>query len=164
MGVCNEASWLALHDTAMPKEVEWNHFESAIERMIEANKTQVLRPREKKRAAYHEAGHTVCAWFLPRIAPVTKVSIVPLGKNLGYTNLQPHERFVHSEAKSFDDLCFLLAGRVSEQMIFGEMTSSAHDDLRATTRLAYTMVTNSYAKNSRNVCFLKLLYGISLFS
>ena len=138
MNVCNEARWMALFDTE--SEVQLTHFDTAIERLIEANKTQVLRPKEKRRAAYHEAGHTVCAWFLPRIAPVSKVSIVPLGKNLGYTNLQPHERFVHSEAKSFDELCFLLAGRVAEQIIFNEMTSSAHDDLRASTRLAYTMV------------------------
>lgn len=92
--------------------------------------------------AYHEAGHALVGHFLKHSNPVVKVSIIPRGRALGYTLNSPTEdRFLMSRDEILDDVAMMLGGRTAEELIFGELTSGASDDLERATKLVRKMIT-----------------------
>ncbi|MGH2952134.1 MAG: ATP-dependent zinc metalloprotease FtsH [Solirubrobacterales bacterium] len=117
-------------------------FESAFERVIAGLQTRkVITDHEKRVVAWHEAGHALVSELLPTVDKVQKVSIVPRGKALGYTlNLPQEDRYLKSRGELIDYMKVLLAGRVSEQITFGRVTTGAADDLQRVTQIARSMV------------------------
>ena len=96
-------------------------------------KSRVINPREKEIVAYHEAGHALVAESRPHADRVAKVSIIPRGvAALGYTQQRPTEdRYLMTRAELLDRLDVLLGGRVAEELIFGDVSTGAQDDLAA---------------------------------
>ncbi len=117
-------------------------FENAFERVIAGLQTRkVITDHEKRVVAWHEAGHALVSELLPTVDKVQKVSIVPRGKALGYTlNLPQEDRYLKSRQELIDYMKMLLAGRVSEQITFGKVTTGASDDLKRVTEIARSMV------------------------
>ena len=117
-------------------------FEDAFERVVAGLQTRkVITEQEKRVVAWHEAGHALVSELLPTVDKVQKVSIVPRGKALGYTlNLPQEDRYLKSRQELIDYMKVLLAGRVSEQITFGRVTTGASDDLSRVTGIARSMV------------------------
>ena len=117
-------------------------FENAFERVVAGLQTRkVITDHEKRVVAWHEAGHALVSELLPTVDKVQKVSIVPRGKALGYTlNLPQEDRYLKSRQELIDYTKVLLAGRVSEQITFGRVTTGAADDLKRVTAIARSMV------------------------
>ncbi|NLB34662.1 MAG: hypothetical protein GX817_02415, partial [Elusimicrobia bacterium] len=139
--VMNESALLAGREDA--KGVTMHHAEEAIDRIIAgpAKKSRVISDEEKRKIAYHEAGHTLVALHLKNADPVHKVSILQRGPALGYTLQLPMEdRYLTSEDEILDKLSVMLGGRSAEEIIFNEKTTGAHDDLRRVTEMAYKLV------------------------
>lgn len=100
-------------------------------------------------AAYHEAGHAVAGWNLEYADPLLKVTIVPRGNGaLGFAQYLPKELFLRTREQIMDMVCMALAGRASEQVNFGKVTTGAADDLRRVTQIVYQMV-QVYGMNER---------------
>jgi len=151
--LCNEA---AIHcgrrgGTALSQD----DFVHALERVIAGVQSRrVLNVHEKKVIAYHEAGHALCAELLPGVDRVHKVSIVPRGRALGYTlNLPAEDRYLKSREELIDHMTVLLGGRVAEQLVFGEVTTGAADDLKRVAEIARAMVFE-YAMGTPNASLL----------
>ena len=103
---------------------------------------QVIGEEERKLVAFHESGHAVAASLLPRADPLDKVTIIPRGHALGVTEQIPEEERLNlRESYLRDRIGVMLGGRVSEQLIFGEVSSGAEEDLKQATSLARHMVT-----------------------
>jgi cell division protease FtsH len=117
-------------------------FENAFERVVAGLQSRkVITDHEKRVIAWHEAGHALVSELLPSVDKVQKVSIVPRGKALGYTlNLPEEDRYLKSREELIDYMKVLLAGRVSEQITFGRVTTGASDDLERVTSIARSMV------------------------
>jgi cell division protease FtsH len=117
-------------------------FESAFERVIAGLQSRkVITDHEKRVVAWHEAGHALVSELLPTVDKVQKVSIVPRGKALGYTlNLPQEDRYLKSRQELIDYMKVLLAGRVSEQITFGRVTTGASDDLKRVAEISRSMV------------------------
>ena len=99
--------------------------------------------------AYHEAGHALCSELLPSVEKVHRISIVPRGQALGYTlNLPEEDRYLKTKEELMDYLVVLLGGRVTEHLIFGQITTGASDDLRKVHEISRSMVTE-YAMGSK---------------
>jgi cell division protease FtsH len=138
----NEAAILAARRNK--KVIEMAEFEEAIERVLAGpeRKSRLMSDEEKRITAYHEAGHAVVAHVLPKCDPVHKVSIVARGMAGGYTMALPEEeRRLLSKAKFEDDLAFWLGGRAAEELVFGDVTTGAANDLERVTEVARAMVT-----------------------
>ncbi|XP_045464468.1 AFG3-like protein 2 [Harmonia axyridis] len=152
--VCNEAALIAARD--LNESINMKNFEQAIERVVAGmeKKTNVLSPEEKKTVAYHEAGHAVAGWFLEHADPLLKVSIIPLGIGLGYTQYLPKDQYLYTKEQLFDRMCMTLGGRVSEELFFKRITTGAQDDLQKVTQSAYAQIVH-YGMNSKvgNVSF-----------
>jgi len=137
----NEAAILA---TRRNKEaIGMAELEEAIERVIAGpeRKSRLISDEEKRIIAYHEAGHTLAIRMLPHCDPVHKVSIMSRGLALGYTmHLPENDRYLQPRAKFMDELSGLLAGRAAEELIFGDVTTGAGNDLEQATMLARKMV------------------------
>ena len=120
-----------------------DHFKSAMERVVAGleRKTRILQPEERRRVAYHEAGHAVAGWFLRFANPLLKVSIIPRGKGLGYSLYQPEEKFLYTKESLLDTMCMTLGGRASELIFYGNLSTGAQDDLEKVTDSAYFQVT-----------------------
>ncbi|CAL8076120.1 unnamed protein product [Calicophoron daubneyi] len=138
--VCNEAALIAAREDA--HSVTLVHFDKAIDRVVAGleKKSQVLQPEEKKTVAYHEAGHATVGWFLEHCNPLLKISIIPRGKALGYTQYQPKDVYLHTKDQMLDEMCLALGGRASEEVFFNKVGSGAVDDLQRVTRSAYVQV------------------------
>ncbi len=138
--VCNESALIAARKGN--KAVGMQDFYDAMDRVVGGleNKTRVLSKEEKEIVAYHEAGHATASWYLPNANKLLKVSIVPRGKSLGAAWYLPEERSLYSKAQFEDRICAALGGRAAEEVVFGEVTSGALDDLEKVTKQAYTMV------------------------
>jgi cell division protease FtsH len=138
----NEAALLAARKGK--EGVEMSDFDEAIDRIIAGleKKNRVMNPKEKETVAYHEAGHALIAEFRPHVDRVSKISIIPRGiAALGYTQQQPTEdRYLLKKAELLDRLDVLLGGRVAEEIIFGDVSTGAQDDLQRATDLARHMV------------------------
>lgn len=120
-------------------------FDEAIERVVAGieRKSRVMSPKEKEIVAHHEAGHALIAELRPHADRVAKISIIPRGvAALGYTRTQPSEdRYLLTHAELLDRLDVMLGGRVAEELVFGDASTGAHDDLQRATDLARDMVT-----------------------
>ncbi len=141
--IINEAALLAAR--AGKAEIGMDELEEGIDRAIAGpeRKSRLINDREKKIIAYHETGHALVAKFLPGCDPVHKISIIPRGSAaLGYTlQLPAEDRFLASKNELTNNICVLLGGRVSEELIFGDITTGASNDLERATQLARSMVT-----------------------
>ncbi|MBR6306559.1 MAG: ATP-dependent zinc metalloprotease FtsH [Bacteroidales bacterium] len=139
--VCNEAALTAArrdHKLVMQQD-----FLDAVDRIIgglERKSNTILTPAEKRRTAYHEAGHALVGWLLPYADPVFKVSIIPRGNALGLTWSLPEERKNWTQTAMLDKMCMLIGGRAAEEVLDGEISSGALNDLERMTRMAYGMV------------------------
>ena len=120
-------------------------LEEGIERVMAGpeRRSRLISDKEKKIVAYHEVGHAIVAKVLPDSDPVHKISIIPRGHAaLGYTLQLPEEdRFLTSRSDLLNRICILLSGRVAEELVFGDVTSGAANDLERSTRTARQMVT-----------------------
>ncbi len=139
----NEA---ALHAAREDKEaVDAADFDQAIDRIVGGleRKSRIISPKEKEIVAHHEAGHALVAESRERADKVAKISIIPRGvAALGYTQQQPTEdRYLMTRAELLDRLDVLLGGRVAEEIIFGDVSTGAHDDLQRASDLVRHMVT-----------------------
>jgi cell division protease FtsH len=139
----NEAALLATRRRAPAVTME--DFNQAIERLIAGleKKNRLLNPKERQVVAYHELGHALAALTLPGVDPVHKVSIIPRGVGaLGYTLQRPIEdRFLMTVEELENKMTVLLGGRAAEQLVFGEISTGAADDLMKVTEIARSMVT-----------------------
>jgi len=139
--VCNEAALTAARRNH--KVVEQQDFLDAVDRIIgglERKSSTIMSPAEKRTTAYHEAGHALVGWLLPYADPVFKVSIIPRGQALGLTWYLPEERKNWSRSVMIDRMCALLGGRVAEEILNGEPSTGALNDLERLTGMAYSMV------------------------
>ena len=105
-------------------------------------KTRLISDEEKKVIAYHEAGHAMVGHNLPHTDPIHKISIIPRGQALGYTQSLPTEdRFLVAKEEMLDDLAMFLGGRVAEELAIGDVTTGASNDIERATKMARQMVT-----------------------
>ena len=120
-------------------------FEEAIDRVVAGieRTSRVINPKEKAIVAYHEAGHALVAEARPQADRVAKISLIPRGvAALGYTQQQPTEdRYLMTRAELLDRLDVLLGGRTAEELIFGDVSTGAQDDLQRATDLVRHMIT-----------------------
>ena len=139
--VCNEAALTAARKN---KEViDKQDFLDAVDRIIGGleKKSKIITPEEKKSIAHHEAGHATVSWLLPHANPLFKVTIVPRGHALGAAWYLPEERQLVTKDQMIDEMCSLIGGRVAEEMINGQPSTGALNDLERLTKMAYGMVT-----------------------
>ena len=139
--VCNEAALTAArHDK---KAIDRQDFLDAVDRIIGGleRKTKIITPEEKKSIAHHEAGHATVSWLLPHANPLFKVTIVPRGQALGAAWYLPEERQLVTREQLMDEMCSLIGGRVAEEIVNGQPSTGALNDLERLTKMAYGMVT-----------------------
>ena len=138
----NEAALLAARRKR--NRIGMKEFEEAIDRVIAGpeRKSRVISSKEKKVIAYHEVGHAIVSTLLPNADPVHKISIVPRGyRALGYTLQLPLEdKYLMSKSELYDRITGLLGGRAAEEIVFGEITSGAENDIERATEIARMMV------------------------
>jgi cell division protease FtsH len=138
----NEAALLAVRRGK--KEVELAEFEEAVERIVAGleKKNRLINPKERETVAYHEMGHAIVALSLPGTDPVQKISIIPRGISaLGYTMQVPTEdRFLMKKTELLNKITSLLGGRAAEEIIFGDISTGAHNDLARATDIAGSMI------------------------
>ena len=140
--VANEAALLAARRGL--KGIGQSEMEDAADRVMMGpeRKSRVISPREKEITAYHEGGHALVAHFLPNADPVHKISIVARGMAGGWTRFLPSEdRHLWSRAQLKDQISTALGGRAAEELIFGDITTGAQNDLANATKVARRMVT-----------------------
>jgi cell division protease FtsH len=139
--VCNEAALTAARHNK--KAIDKQDFLDAVDRIIGGleRKSKIITPQEKKSIAHHEAGHATVSWLLPHANPLFKVTIVPRGQALGAAWYLPEERQLVTKEQMIDEMCSLIGGRVAEEMITGQPSSGALNDLERLTKMAYAMVT-----------------------
>lgn len=138
--ICNEAALIAARNNKDAIELE--DFNNAIDRVIGGleKKNKIISKQEKKRIAYHEAGHAVSSWFLEYAHPLVKVTVVPRGRSLGAAWYTPSERNVTTKEQMLDEMAATLGGRAAEELIFNEISTGAQNDLDKVTSAAYSMV------------------------
>ncbi len=137
----NEAAILAARRGK--RRIGMAEFEEAIERVIAGpeRRSRVISEEEREVFAYHEAGHAVVAYHLPKCDPVRKISIVARGTAGGYTLTLPEEdRYIMQRSKMEDEMAKMLGGRAAEEIVFNEISTGASDDLDKVTKLARSMV------------------------
>ena len=139
--VCNEAALIAArneHETVTKQD-----FLDAVDRIIGGleKKNKAIKPSEKKRIAFHEAGHATVSWLLEHAAPLLKVTIVPRGRSLGAAWYLPEERQINTTEQLLDEMCSLLGGRAAEQVALGNYSTGAQNDLERAYKQANAMVT-----------------------
>jgi cell division protease FtsH len=141
--IVNEAALLAARQDK--GSIEMSDFDEAIERVVAGlqKKSHVINPKEKKIVAYHESGHALVAELVPGADPVSKISIIPRGiAALGYTSQLPTEdRYLLTHSELLARICVLLGGRVAEEIVFGDVSTGAQNDLQRATEIARTMIT-----------------------
>ncbi|MFB3738329.1 MAG: ATP-dependent zinc metalloprotease FtsH [Candidatus Velamenicoccus archaeovorus] len=140
--VINESALLAARWGK--KAIGMREVEEAIDRVMAGpeRKSRVMNDREKRMIAYHEAGHALVAHVLPNTDPVHKISVIPRGRALGYTLTLPEEdKFLTTREELSDELAMLLGGRVAEELIMGDITTGAANDIERATKVARQMVT-----------------------
>jgi cell division protease FtsH len=139
----NEATLLAVRRGK--DEVDTDEFKEAIERVVAGleKKNRLINEEERKIVAYHETGHALVGLVVPGAGPVQKITIVPRGvAALGYTlNVPTEERYLMRKSELLDRIAMSLGGRVAEEIVFGDVSTGAHNDLSRATDIARTMVT-----------------------
>ena len=152
--ICNESALIAARKKK--DKIGKLDFLDAIDRAVAGleKKSKIISPEEKKIIAYHEAGHAVVSWLLKHVDPLVKVSIIPRGKALGAAWYLPEEKQLRSETAFTEHLCATLGGRAAEEIVFGEVSSGALDDLEKVTKEAYMMVVYyGFNKKIGNISF-----------
>ncbi len=137
----NEAALLAARKDK--KTVSIRDIENSIDRVLAGpeKKSQLMSDEEKLIIAYHETGHALVGWALPNADPIHKVTIIPRGRALGYTQALPEgEKYLTSKAELKDRLAMLMGGRVAEEIIFADPTTGASNDIEKATEIARKMV------------------------
>ncbi len=137
----NEAALLAARNNR--KEITMMDCEEAVERVIAGpeRKSRIMSEKEKQLTAYHEAGHALVGHFLPTVDPIHKVSIIPRGQAGGYTLALPVEdKRYATRTELLEDVVFLLGGRVAEDLVLGEISTGARNDLERATKLVRKMI------------------------
>jgi cell division protease FtsH len=137
----NEAALLAAREGK--REITQDELEEGIMRVIAGpeKKTRVMSEKERLVTAYHEMGHAMVAHFLENTDPVHKISIISRGQALGYTiSLPTEDKFLTTRAELADTLAMTLGGRAAEEIVFGEITTGAANDLEKVTGTAKQMV------------------------
>lgn len=126
------------------KIIGQDELRECIEKVIlgPERKSHILSKKEKEITAYHEAGHALISAILPNADPVQKVSIIARGAAAGYTLKLPlEEKHLHSRSEFVDELAVLLGGYAAEEIVFGELTTGASNDLQKASKLAHSLVT-----------------------
>ena len=138
----NESALLAARRSK--ESIGPEEFAESIDRVIAgpARRSRVISPREKRITAYHESGHALVGQFLPHADPVFKVTIISRGQMGGYTRFLPEEdRSLWTKAQFKDRIASAMGGRAAEEIVFGEVTTGASNDLEQATNIARTMIT-----------------------
>lgn len=140
--IVNEAALLAARKNKTAIEME--DLDEAVDRIIAGleKKNRVINPKEKEIVAYHETGHALIAAFTPGADKVHKISIIPRGiAALGYTQQLPTEdRYLMTRQELLGKIDILLGGRMAEELVFGDVSTGAHNDLQRATDIARAMV------------------------
>lgn len=139
--VCNEAALIAARKGR--ESVGKQDFLDSVDRIIGGleKKNKVIKPHEKKRVAFHEAGHATISWLIEHAAPLLKVTIVPRGRSLGAAWYLPEERQLTTTEQMLDEICAALGGRAAEEVTFGNISTGALSDLEKVTKQTNAMVT-----------------------
>jgi len=140
--VLNEAAILAVRTDKT--EITTEDIDEAIDRVMggPAKTSKIITPREKTLVAYHESGHAMVGLKLANAMRVQKVTIIPRGEAGGYVLMTPtDDRFLNTKGELLDRIAGLLAGRVSEEIFFDDVTTGAHNDIEQATKIARSMVT-----------------------
>lgn len=138
--VCNEAALTAARRDK--KAVDRQDFLDAVDRIVGGleRKAAIITPAEKRSIAHHEAGHATVSWLLPYANPLFKVTLIPRGQALGAAWYLPEERKLWTKSQMIDEMCSLIGGRVAEEIVNGEPSTGAQNDLERLTQMAYGMV------------------------
>ena len=137
----NESALLAARRNK--KTISNTDIENSIDRVLAGpeKKSRLMSEEEKKIIAYHETGHALVGWALPNADPIHKVTIIPRGRALGYTQALPEsEKYLSSKAELKDRLAMLMGGRVAEELVFKDPTTGASNDIEKATDIARRMV------------------------
>jgi cell division protease FtsH len=137
----NEAALLTARSNR--REISMQELEEGIMRVIAGpeKKTRVMSEKERLITAYHELGHAIVGHLLPNCDPVHKISVISRGQALGYTiSLPTEDKFLTSRAELTDTMAMTLGGRAAEEIVFGEITTGASNDLEKVTETAKGMV------------------------
>ena len=147
--VCNESALIAARKNK--KIVGRQDFLDAVDRIIGGleRKNKIVSFQEKKTIAYHEAGHATVSWMLEHANPLVKVTIIPRGKSLGAAWYLPEERNITTTEQLMDEMAAALGGRASEEIVFGQISTGALNDLEKVTKQAYAMI--SYFGMSKKI-------------
>ena len=139
--VCNEAALCAARKNK--KSIDKQDFLDAVDRIVGGleKRTKVLTDQEKHTIAYHESGHASVSWLLRWANPLVKVTIVPRGKALGAAWYLPEERQITTYEQMFDEMTSLMAGRASEELVYGKISTGALNDIERATKMAQALVT-----------------------
>ncbi|MBQ4195328.1 MAG: ATP-dependent zinc metalloprotease FtsH [Thermoguttaceae bacterium] len=123
--------------------VEASDFDFAFEKIsLGLKRDEIISPENKRKTAYHEAGHALVGWFMPNGSKVHKITIIPRGRALGVTwSLPDDDQLNYNESEARATLMHLLAGRAAEKLIYGENSSGVENDLQRATELARNMIT-----------------------
>lgn len=152
--ICNEAALFAAHREK--QKIERQDFLDAIDRVVGGmeKRSKIISAEEKRRVAFHEAGHVATSWYLKFSQPVQKVSIIPRGRSLGAAWYLPEEHQIITKSEFLDAICTALGGRVAEELFFEEASSNAIDDLEKATKQAYSMVLHfGFSQEIRNISY-----------
>lgn len=139
--ICNEAALIAARKGK--DAVGRQDFLDAVDRIIGGleKKGKIIKPKEKRRIAFHEAGHATVSWLLEHASPLVKVTIVPRGRSLGAAWYLPEERQITTGSQLKDEMCALLGGRAAEEVTFGDYSTGAQNDLERAYKQSMAMVT-----------------------
>ena len=138
--VCNEAALTAARKNK--PAIDKQDFLDAVDRIVGGleRKSSIITNTEKKSIAHHEAGHAAVSWLLPYANPLFKVTLIPRGQALGAAWYLPEERKLWTKSQMLDEMCALIGGRVAEEIVNGEPSTGAQNDLEKLTQMAYGMV------------------------
>lgn len=140
--LANEAALLAARGQG--RKIQMKDFEEAAERVMAGpqKKSRVISEKEKRAVAFHESGHTLVGMLVPHGDPVHKVTIIPRGMAMGYTLPLPQEdRYLVTKAQMLDQVAMALGGRAAEELVFGEVSTGAQNDLEKSTAMVRQMIT-----------------------
>ena len=140
--VINEAALLAARRSK--RAISMKEIEEAVDRVMAGpeRKSRVMDEEERRLIAYHEGGHAMVAHILPNTDEVHKITVIPRGRALGYTlTLPEQDKFLMTREQMRDELAMLMGGRVAEEIVAGDVTTGAANDIERATKVARQMVT-----------------------